>query len=99
MAFGKAVVATDVGGVTEAIEHDVNGLVVPAGDARRLAAALALLIDDGAARERLGRRAQASFREHYTGEQFARGFLPVIEQALGAARLARPEDGPRRAST
>jgi glycosyltransferase involved in cell wall biosynthesis len=98
MAFGKAVVTTDVGGITEAIEPGVNGLVVPAGDPDRLAAALAMLIEDAALRARLGQRAQATFRERYTGEQFARGFLPIVEQALADPRPAPPAAEPLRGS-
>lgn len=40
MACGKPVVATDVGGTTEAVSHGESGIIVPPGDAGALAAAL-----------------------------------------------------------
>lgn len=51
MAAGKAVVATAVGGIPEAVVHGETGLLAPPRDPARLAAALlALLRDPGRAR-------------------------------------------------
>jgi glycosyltransferase involved in cell wall biosynthesis len=64
MAAGLPIVATDVGGLRELVD-DENGLLVPRGDAQRLAEALARLVADGRLRTRLGaasrERAAASF--------------------------------------
>src|SRR5262249_57484052 len=46
MAMGKAVIATDLGGPREIIEHGVSGFLVPPGDAVALAAAVETLIAD-----------------------------------------------------
>lgn len=48
MLAGCAVVATAVGGNREAVDHERTGLLVPAGDARALAAAVGRLLADGA---------------------------------------------------
>jgi glycosyltransferase involved in cell wall biosynthesis len=53
--FGLAVVVTPMG-AARLIEHEGNGLVVPAGDAAGLAAALRRLADDPPLRQTLGRR-------------------------------------------
>lgn len=53
--FGLAVVATPMG-AARLIEHERNGLVVPAGDAAGLAAALRRLADDHRLRHALGRQ-------------------------------------------
>jgi glycosyltransferase involved in cell wall biosynthesis len=58
MASGLPVVATDVGGVRDAIVGGVNGLLVTAGGTDDLAAALFSLTDP-ARRDQLGRRARA----------------------------------------
>ena len=52
-AFGKAVVATRVGGLPEYVQDGVNGLLVDPGDAEALAAAILRLLQDQALRERL----------------------------------------------
>jgi glycosyltransferase involved in cell wall biosynthesis len=58
MAMTCPVVASEVGGVPELIQHGVNGLLVPPGDRAALVEALKSLIDDEALRARLGRRAR-----------------------------------------
>jgi glycosyltransferase involved in cell wall biosynthesis len=46
MTMGRAVVATDVGGLPEAVSEGVSGLLVPPRDAHALAAALERVIGD-----------------------------------------------------
>src|SRR5262245_28403605 len=46
LASGLPVVATDVGGNREAIEEGVSGFLVPAGDARGIAARITELLED-----------------------------------------------------
>jgi glycosyltransferase involved in cell wall biosynthesis len=60
LSVGTPVVATTVGGVPEVVHNDVNGLLVPPGDATALAAALRRLIDDDSLRERLAAGAKPS---------------------------------------
>jgi glycosyltransferase involved in cell wall biosynthesis len=58
MAWGRAIVATAVGGVPDVLADGVEALVVPPGDAGALAAAIAKLAADGELRERLGAAAR-----------------------------------------
>ncbi len=53
-AAGLPVAASNVGGIPEIIEDGTTGLLVPAGDAAALEAALALLLGDPARAARLG---------------------------------------------
>ncbi|RUV04879.1 glycosyltransferase family 1 protein [Mesorhizobium sp. M6A.T.Cr.TU.017.01.1.1] len=53
MASGKAVVATDVGGMPDMIDHGETGLLVPPGDASALAHAMQTLLEDRALLARL----------------------------------------------
>jgi glycosyltransferase involved in cell wall biosynthesis len=66
MSAGLAVVATDVGGTIEAVEHDVSGLIVPPGDPRPLAEAMGRLLDDPAMRARLGAGARRRAHTHFS---------------------------------
>jgi glycosyltransferase involved in cell wall biosynthesis len=54
MASGKAVVATDIGGMPDLVDPGATGLLVPPGDAQALAQAMQGLLDDGALLARLG---------------------------------------------
>ena len=54
MACGKAIVATDIGGMPDLVDHDETGLLVPAGDATALRRAMQRLLDDRALLARLG---------------------------------------------
>jgi glycosyltransferase involved in cell wall biosynthesis len=54
MLTGLPVVATNVRGPDEQVEHEVTGLKVPAGDAAALGSALTRLARDPAARVRMG---------------------------------------------
>lgn len=59
MAAGRPIVATNVGGVPEAIEDGASGLLVPPRDAPRLTEAVAALLDDGERSTELGKAAKA----------------------------------------
>jgi glycosyltransferase involved in cell wall biosynthesis len=54
MAWGRPVVASAVGGLTDAVEDGVTGLLVPPGDVARLRAAIERLLGDPELRARLG---------------------------------------------
>jgi colanic acid/amylovoran biosynthesis glycosyltransferase len=56
MASGKAVVATNLSGIPELIEHEINGFLVDPASPTQLAGALEKLILDRQLRERLGAR-------------------------------------------
>ena len=53
MASGKAVIATDVGGMPDLIDHDTTGLLVPPGDAQALTRAMQTLLSERALLARL----------------------------------------------
>lgn len=65
MAMGKAVIASDVDGTREAVQHESNGLLVPARDAGALAAALVRLANDNALRTSLQQQAKETIRKTY----------------------------------
>ena len=53
-ARGRAVVATDAGGIPDLVTHEVEGLLVPPADTAALAAALERVLADPDLAERLG---------------------------------------------
>ena len=81
MACGKAVVGSAVGGIVDLIHPDENGLLVPAGDPRALAAALAALAEDDARRSALETGAIATARQH-DWPLVANRYLLLFQQLL-----------------
>jgi len=65
MAAGKAVVATQVGGVADVVEDGVCGILVPPKDSEALAAAIVQVMKDPELRARLGRYAKESVYPKY----------------------------------
>jgi glycosyltransferase involved in cell wall biosynthesis len=85
MALGKPVVATNVGGVSEAVEAGKTGLLVAVGDERAFAEALLRLARDPAFAKRLGDAAKQRHRDVFGLDrmvaEYARGFDEVLEAA------------------
>ena len=83
MALGKPAVVTAIAGIPAMVADDKTGLVVTPGDAGALAAALARLLRDRAAVERLGIAARQRYVERYTDRQMARSlerlFVDVVQ--------------------
>ncbi len=81
MSIGLPILATNVGGVPEIIEHNVSGILIPPRDEEALTRALAELADDPLRRLRL--RAEALLRWEKVGTKEA-----VIGQLMTAYRMA-----------
>lgn len=82
MAHGRAVVATAVGGLPDAVEDGVTGRLVPPRDPAALRAALERLLPDAALRERLGTAARARAQERFGPEAERSALLGAYRDAL-----------------
>jgi glycosyltransferase involved in cell wall biosynthesis len=89
MAYGRPVVATAVGGLVDAVEEGVTGLLVPAGDIAALRAAIQRLLNDADLRHRLGANARASARRRFSFESAAGKMLEVYELVTGLGSVRR----------
>jgi glycosyltransferase involved in cell wall biosynthesis len=85
MSAGKALVATDVGGLPELVEDGRSGLLVPRRDSDRLAAAIGSLLADPELRQRVGDNARERARE-FTIDRIADRFTALYESLLAQAR-------------
>ena len=84
MAAGAACVAYDSSNVPEIITHDVDGLLVPAGDADALASAVARVCADAALRARLGAAARAAAATRFSADRMVRDYEAEIARIIGA---------------
>lgn len=66
MSAGLPVVATDVGGVRELVEHGRTGVLVPVGDVRALARALATVLTDPTKARALGAAGRLRYEHRHT---------------------------------
>jgi glycosyltransferase involved in cell wall biosynthesis len=71
LAAGRPLIAARTGVVPEILEDGVHALLVPAGDADALAAAMARLLADPRLRARLGAAGRALVLERYSGARLA----------------------------
>lgn len=76
MALGKPVIATRSGGPEDFVADGRNGLLVPPGDARKLAAAICSLLGSSSRRKALGARAARDAKE-YAWPRIAERYLAL----------------------
>jgi len=88
MRFGRAVVATRVGGSPELVEDGVTGLLVAPRDPAALAGAVAGLLRDPERRARLGAAAARRTETEFDEERLVGVLLDAYDDAL--ARRASP---------
>jgi glycosyltransferase involved in cell wall biosynthesis len=79
MACGKGVIATPVGGTVDVLEDGVNGWTVPVSDADALGTKIQAVLEDDAARERVGKSAREKIQNEFTLEKELEGNLAVYE--------------------
>lgn len=86
MASAKPIIASAVGQVTDIIQHEKNGLLIPADDASKMAVAITRLIVDKNLRTRLGRQAREDAVERHSWEKYItrleETFSDVIHPAI-----------------
>jgi glycosyltransferase involved in cell wall biosynthesis len=80
LAFGKAMVLSDVGGFSEVGRVDEAAELVPPEDPAALAQALSRLIADPGARHALEQRAAAAATGRYSWDDIARRTLALYEE-------------------
>ena len=89
-AMGVPVVATDIRGCRQAVEHGTTGLLVPPRDPEALAAAVARLVTDPAERQRLGSAARQNALQSFDQRRCVDLTLTTYERLLARAGLTAP---------
>ena len=89
MRAGLPVVASDVGGVREAVADGETGFVVPRGDEVFLRERLRLLLASPELRARMGAAGYARWRQQFTLERMLARTQAVYREVLEASRRGR----------
>jgi glycosyltransferase involved in cell wall biosynthesis len=82
MAAKKPVVVTDVGGLGEMIDDEVEGFIVPPRDADSLAQRIRILLEDKERASLMGARGRERVEREWTAERMAREFEQLFCEVL-----------------
>lgn len=82
LALARAVVATDVGGIPEVVEHGISGLLVAAGKEDDLAQGCLALMDDPVLAQRLGQAGRKRVEQAFSAEVMAEGVANVYRRLV-----------------
>jgi glycosyltransferase involved in cell wall biosynthesis len=86
MALSRPVVASEVGGIPEMIEHGRTGLLVPPRDPAALADAIVRLLTDHAYADTLGRAGRDLVHERFCAELMVRAIETIYDEAVADER-------------
>ena len=85
MALGKPVVATRVGGIPEAVQDGITGLLVPPRDPQAFAEAIRYLLRHPEQAKALGEAGRKRVEQYFTMERMACQTLQAYERILADA--------------
>jgi L-malate glycosyltransferase len=87
MALSRPIVCTNVGGIKEIIDHNVEGLLVAPKQPDELARAIGYLLNNSEFATELGRRARAKVEKHFSahvmGQKTNAVYAHVMSQSFG----------------
>ena len=86
MAFGVPVVATEVGGIPEIVDHEDTALLVPARDAAAMAAAIERLLSDPGTASALARRARKKVETDHSPESRGNSLVNIYADVYRTRR-------------
>jgi glycosyltransferase involved in cell wall biosynthesis len=89
MQAAKPCVVSNVGGMPDAIEHEVNGLIFRSEDVDDLAAVLGKMLVDPSLRQRLGQRAAEYAHQHYTTQAYVDNLGDFAAEVIARAEPAK----------
>ena len=88
MRYEKPVIASDLGGITDIVDHDETGLLVPASEPAALAEAIERLMEHPDLAARLGRLGRQINADRFSWDR-------IVSAYLGQYRPAEGEEGAR----
>jgi glycosyltransferase involved in cell wall biosynthesis/ribosomal protein S18 acetylase RimI-like enzyme len=92
-AMGKPLILTDIRGCREVARNDVEGLLIPPRDARRLGAAINRLVGDPVLRKKMGAAARARAEGRFDETKVIDKVLATYRRAFQKKGLPAPDAG------
>lgn len=83
MAANLPIVATAVGGVPEMVANNESALLVPPGDPKHLASAIANLLTDKDLAQRLARKAALLVDTQHSPERYVQSLIEIYSEVIG----------------
>lgn len=83
MQAGKAVIASNIGAISEMVDDGITGYVIPScEDAEAFAQKMEILVSDKALCESMGERGKQKFRDRYTMKAYEKKEVWILNQIL-----------------
>jgi glycosyltransferase involved in cell wall biosynthesis len=82
MALGKPIVASNVGGIPEIVQHEKTGILVKAADVEELSKGVLTLLNDPNKRRKMGEQAQKRAAEYFSVERMMERLYGLYEDVL-----------------
>jgi glycosyltransferase involved in cell wall biosynthesis len=89
MASGLPIIASDVGGLREAVEDERTGIIVPPENSKKIAQAISRLAESPELRAQMGAAARARVVENYSMEKMAAQTLALYRECVRKTREHR----------
>ena len=80
MALKKPIIASDVGGVSELIENNIQGLVFNAEDVNKLSDCIKVLLDDGQFIKNLSEKAHEKYWNFYSRKIYNKNWSNFLDR-------------------
>ncbi|MBO7323299.1 MAG: glycosyltransferase, partial [Bacteroidales bacterium] len=82
MSFGKPVVASNVGGISELVHNDVNGYTLK-NDAAVFAEKIDYILENPQVYDKMSQSSKELYNEHFTVDKMVDGYMEKYNRLLG----------------
>lgn len=82
MSFGKAIIATNIAGIPEQIDHLENGIVISPKSSNEISDNVLKLAKDSRLRINLGNKAKIKFNKNYTSEIAVKKYMEIYNSLV-----------------
>jgi len=98
MARGLPIVATRVGGISETVQHGVNGFIAPVRGVQEIATALETLVSNPALRQQMG-QASLTLSRNFSVDRMVDQTVALYEQVISGRPVVAPSQDLKAAAT